>query len=137
MLLAGEAHELDGGLLATALGKLEREFKRLLDEQSCSIHLPDQMAPREGESPTSSSELDYLVPYSPEVLQRLQVIITKLAGNAHYNRCIDAYQDARGALCDEGLQVSYIFEWYFKVLGIRRSSLLGNISTVISVIGQI
>ncbi|KAG0561735.1 hypothetical protein KC19_9G087100 [Ceratodon purpureus] len=62
------------------------------------------MTPQEGESPTSSSELDYLVRYPPEVLQRLQVIITKLAGNAHYNRCIDAYQEIRGGLCDESLQ---------------------------------
>jgi hypothetical protein len=69
------------------------------------------MAPREGESPTSSSELDYLVRYPPEVVQRLQVIITRLAGNAHYERCIDAYEETRGGLCDESLQVSQLRLW--------------------------
>ena len=64
------------------------------------------MEPQEGESPTSSSELDYLVGYPPEAVRRMQVIITKLAGTAHYNRCIEAYQETRGALCDESLQVS-------------------------------
>lgn len=104
-ILAGGSHELDGGLLVTALGKLEKEFKRLLSEHGHPIDLPEQMAP-EGASPSSSSELNYLVSYPPEVLQKLQVIIARLAGNAHYDRCIDAYQDIRGSICEESLQVS-------------------------------
>lgn len=106
----GGSHELDGGLLVTALGKLEKEFKRLLSEHGHPIDLPEQMAP-EGASPSSSSELNYLVSYPPEVLQKLQVIIARLAGNAHYDRCIDAYQDIRGSICEESLQaldVSYM-----------------------------
>lgn len=105
-IVAGGLHELDGGLLVTALGQLEKEFKRLLSEHGHPIHLPEQMAPQEGASPSSSSELHFLVSYPPEVLQKLQVIIAKLAGNAHYDRCIDAYQDIRGSICEESLQVS-------------------------------
>jgi hypothetical protein len=105
-ILAGGSHELDGGLLVTALGQLEKEFKRLLSEHGHPIGLPEQMAPQEGASPSSSSELNYLVSYPPEVLQKLQVIIARLAGNAHYDRCIDAYQDIRGSICEESLQVS-------------------------------
>lgn len=100
---AGGAHELDGGLLVTALGKLEKEFKRLISEHSQPIELPEQMAPRESNSPPSS-ELDYLVSYPPQVLQKLQTIIEKLAGNVHYQRCVDAYQDTRLVLCEESLK---------------------------------
>ena len=104
--LAGGAHQLDGGLFVTALGKLEKEFKRLLHEHSHPIDLPDNMESQEGGTPTSSSELDYSFSYPPDVLEKLQGIIGKLVGHPNYQRCIDAYQETRRALCDESMQVS-------------------------------
>ncbi|KAG0625152.1 hypothetical protein M758_2G031700 [Ceratodon purpureus] len=101
---AGGAHQLDGGLFVTALGKLEKEFKRLLHEHSHPIDLPDNMESQEGGTPTSSSELDYSFSYPPDVLEKLQSIIGKLVGHPNYQRCIDAYQETRRALCDESMQ---------------------------------
>jgi len=103
-------------LLVTALGKLENEFKRLLSEHGQPIYLPEQVVPQEGASPSSSSELNYLFSFPPEVLQKLQVIIARLAGNAHYDRCIDAYQDIRGSICEESLQVSVTSYGFFDLL---------------------
>jgi exocyst complex protein 7 len=102
---AGGVHQLDGGLFVTTLGKLEKEFKRLLHEHSHRVELPEEMD-SQGETPTSSSEIGYLVSYPPDVVEKLQAIIGKLVGHPNYQRCINAYQETRGALCEESLQVS-------------------------------
>ena len=84
LLLPGDAHNLDMGLLVTERDKLLTEFKCLLSELSREPSL----APASG-------------------LETLQAIVAKLAGNAyHSDRCIDVYQTIRGSLCDGALQVS-------------------------------
>ncbi|XP_073391583.1 exocyst complex component EXO70A1 [Physcomitrium patens] len=107
----GGTHEIDGGLLLTAFGKLEKEFKRLLHEHRHPISLPERIDNEVEESPSRNSEVDYLDSYTPEVLERLQAIISKLVGYPHYQRCMYAYQDVRSSLCEESLQtldVSYL-----------------------------
>lgn len=104
--IAGGSVSLDGGLLVAALGKLEKEFKRLLEENSHPIDLPHKMDPQEGESTSDEEDVEYLVSFPVSVQERLQAIIGKLVGHANYQRCVDAYQECRGALCEDSLQVS-------------------------------
>lgn len=74
------------------------------------------MESQEGESPTSSSELGYLVSFPPDVLEKLQAIIGKLVGNATYQRCIDAYVEERRVLCEESLQVSSYISRFLRLV---------------------
>lgn len=98
----------DGDLLSVALNKLENEFKRLLAENSLPVSLPAKMGPQTEDAPFSSSELDYLYCFPPDVLQKLQAIIGRLAGSAHYQRCLDAYQESRSVQCRRSLEVRFI-----------------------------
>lgn len=85
-----------------------------MEENSHPVDLPDRMEPQEGDA-NSEEELDYLVTFPMEVQERLQAIIGKLVGHPNYQRCIDAYQECRGALCEESLQVSRRYFIYLEV----------------------
>ena len=95
----------DGDLLNVALGKLENEFKRLLEESSVPVRLPAMMGPQAEDTPFSSTELEYVFSFPSETLQKLQVIIARLVGSVHYQRCLDAYQESRITQCRRSLEV--------------------------------
>lgn len=101
----------DGDLLGVALGKLEKEFKRLLSENCLPVPLPSKMGPQTVDAPFSSFELEYIFSFPSEVLQKMQAIIGRLAGTDQYQRCLDAYQESRSVQCRrslEALNVEYL-----------------------------
>lgn len=96
--------KFNGDLLIVAQKKLENEFSRLLAENCLPVSLPTQMGPQTEDAPFSSTELEYLFGFPSEALQKLQVIITRLAGTEHYSRCLKEYQERRSAQCRQSLE---------------------------------
>lgn len=121
-------------MLEIALGKLEKEFRRLLAEESQPVQLPEHLAPQVEDGSSTSSELESFVIYSPAVLQRLQAIVAKLAGTDQYQRCVDAYQETRNAQCNLSLQVSSYLLGHPVVLFMAVICFAGGQSSTINIV---
>ncbi|XP_057423884.1 exocyst complex component EXO70A1 [Lotus japonicus] len=86
--------ELDGGLLAAALDKLENEFRLLLTENS----VPLQMSALGDQACIAPSPLP--VP----VIHKLQVILGRMKANDRLDKCISIYVEVRGSNVRASLQ---------------------------------
>ncbi|CAN6173443.1 unnamed protein product [Urochloa humidicola] len=85
-LKARAADDLDAGLLTAALGMLEVEFRRLLEEHSAPLAMRESAAP----APVVPSRIP------APVVHKLSLILDRLAANGRLERCSAAYADARG-----------------------------------------
>ncbi|KQK17357.1 exocyst complex component EXO70A1 [Brachypodium distachyon] len=86
--LKNSSSDLDGGLLAAALDKLEAEFCRLLAEHSAPLAMQD---------PDNSKPTSIAPPrIPPAAVNKLSLTVDRLAANGRLSYCVAAYADARG-----------------------------------------
>ena len=92
-----EKGHLDGGLLGAALDRLEKEFRRLLKENSVPLTMS---------SPSSLGEQPSIAPSPLPVLviQKLQAILGRLIANNRLERCISIYVEVRSGNVRASLQ---------------------------------
>ncbi|PSS17601.1 Exocyst complex component EXO70A1 like [Actinidia chinensis var. chinensis] len=92
-----EKGHLDGGLLGAALDRLEKEFRRLLKENSVPLPMS---------SPSSLGEQASIAPSPLPVLviQKLQAILGRLIANNRLERCISIYVEVRSGNVRASLQ---------------------------------
>ncbi|PSR91895.1 Exocyst complex component EXO70A1 like [Actinidia chinensis var. chinensis] len=92
-----EKGHLDGGLLGAALDRLEKEFRRLLKENSVPLTMS---------SPSSLGEQPSIAPSPLPVLviQKLQAILGRLIANNRLERCIPIYVEVRSGNVRASLQ---------------------------------
>lgn len=92
-----EKGRLDGGLLEVALDRLENEFRRLLTEFSVPLPLLSPAMP--GEQPSIAPS-----PLPVAVIQKLQVILGRLAVYERLEKCISIYVEVRSSNVRASLQ---------------------------------
>lgn len=92
-----EKGRLDGGLLEAALNRLEKEFRRLLTENSVPLPMS---------SPSALGEQACIAP-SPlpvPVIHKLQAILGRLIANDRLENCISIYVEVRSSNVRASLQ---------------------------------
>ncbi|XP_023547800.1 exocyst complex component EXO70B1-like [Cucurbita pepo subsp. pepo] len=89
---------IDGGPLSLALNKLEFEFRRLLRDHSVSLHLAPALLTSENQDFIGFS----LLPES--IVQKLQLILTKLKANDQIENCISIYIEIRSSNAELSLR---------------------------------
>ncbi|KAL6873862.1 hypothetical protein ACP4OV_013944 [Aristida adscensionis] len=86
--LRSPSGDLDGGLLAAALDMLQAEFCRLLAEHSAPLAMKE---------PGAADPATIAPPRVPAaVVEKLGLILDRLAANGRLDACTAAYADARG-----------------------------------------
>ncbi|PWZ27873.1 Exocyst complex component EXO70A1 [Zea mays] len=94
-LKAPPTGDLDGGLLAAALGILEAEFRRLLADHSAPLAMPQPGAAAGSTAPSR-------VPAA--AVHKLTLILDRLVANGRQDRCVAVYIDARGGVVSASLR---------------------------------
>ncbi|RWV92541.1 hypothetical protein GW17_00045071 [Ensete ventricosum] len=79
---------LDGGLLATALDKLESQFRRLLADHTVPLQMPSDTVGVPAIAPS---------PIPVSVINKLRAILERTTANDRLDRCISIYVDVRGS----------------------------------------
>jgi exocyst complex protein 7 len=90
--------DLDAGLLAAALDVLEAEFCRLLAEHSAPLAMPDPTSNNSKPAPITPPRIP------AAAVQKLSLVLDRLAANGRLEYCTAAYADARGETVSASLR---------------------------------